>query len=71
MQRPGGEVSVLALKDPNALPVGVPDGAFSPEPYLRPAGLSLSPSISSLICLLWSLQETLLMFFCEGRLQSS
>lgn len=48
----GGEVSVSALEEPNALPVGVPDGAFSPEPCLRPAGLSLSlpPSLHSFAC---------------------
>lgn len=34
-----------ALKEPNALPVGAPDGAFSPEPCLGPAGPSLSLSL--------------------------
>lgn len=50
MQRPGGEVSVWALKDPTQFPLGVPDGAFSPELYLRPAGLFLPPSLHSFAC---------------------
>lgn len=64
MQRPGGEVSVLALKDPNEFPIGLPDGAFLPESYLTLTRRALSPSISSRICLFWSLQETLLMVPC-------